>query len=237
MESTQNRPRPPPPISPERALSASSAFGLLSPEFQPAKYRNRSPSAVQPRLTFATPPEPRRQSLPAKLPNRNAKVSFRSKSPSPPRGANRRDPSKGSPPPPSAYESRVSFDTFDNPDAVDFSLTLRAKHLYYECTSSTRTFLFGFDEKNYSEDALEWLFEELVEDGDEVICLRVLDKDNKLSSGANLENQEYRAEAHSLMKMIQDKVDEEKSVSLVLEFAVGKVQNVIRRMVGSQRQC
>lgn len=232
MDSSEKHVQPLPSISPERTSHTQVSPSLLSPEFQPTiRFRRRSPSAAQPKLTFATPPQPRRQSLPDTLTERNPKPSFRSKSPSPPQGSDRRTSSRGSPPPPSAYENRVSFDTFDNPDAVDFSLTLRAKHLYYESTSNSRTFLFGFDRNDYSEDALEWLFEELIEDGDELICLRVIDKDNRLNNSVNLENQEYRAEAHALMKMIQDKTDEDKSVSIVLEFAVGKVQNVIRSMV------
>jgi hypothetical protein len=134
----------------------------------------------------------------------------------------------------STYETRVSFDTFDNRDATDFSFTLKARHRYYAYTKRSRTFLCGTDQNDYSEFALEWLLDELVDDGDEVVCLRVVDKDSKINSESSLEQGRYRTEAAKLMEHIQSKTKEEnKSISLILEFAVGKVQETIQRMVGS----
>ena len=133
---------------------------------------------------------------------------------------------------PSPYESRVSFDTFDNRDATDFSFTLRSKHRHYNYTKRSRTFLCGTDQNDYSEFALEWLLDELVDDGDEVVCLRVVDKDSKITSDASVEEGRYKSEANALLEHIKAKnKDGEKSISLVLEFAVGKVQDTIQRMV------
>ena len=69
----------------------------------------------------------------------------------------------------------------------------------------------------------EWLVEELVEDGDEIVCLRVVDKDSKIAGEAALQENEYR----------QDKSEkgDGKAISLILEFAVGKVEETIERMV------
>ncbi|MCJ1339140.1 hypothetical protein MMC09_004429 [Bachmanniomyces sp. S44760] len=139
---------------------------------------------------------------------------------------------KSSPPPPTPYESRVSFDTFDNRDATDFSFTLRSKHRHYNYTKRSRTFLCGTDQNDYSEFALEWLLDELVDDGDEVVCLRVVDKDSKITSDASVEEGRYKSEANALLEHIKAKnKDGEKSISLVLEFAVGKVQDTIQRMI------
>ena len=135
-------------------------------------------------------------------------------------------------PTPSAYESRVSFDTFDNRDATDFSFTLKSKHKHYSYTKRSRTFLCGTDQNDYSEFALEWLLDELVDDGDEVVCLRVVDKDSKINSDSSLEEGKYRTEAHGLLEHVKAKnKDDEKAISLILEFAVGKVQETIQRMV------
>ena len=71
--------------------------------------------------------------------------------------------------------------------------------------------------------------EELVEDGDEIVCLRVVDKDSKISS--NVSEGIYKSEARKLLEHIQGKNDEDKAISLVLEFAVGKVPETIQRMV------
>ncbi|KAI9833670.1 MAG: hypothetical protein M1826_006761 [Phylliscum demangeonii] len=136
-----------------------------------------------------------------------------------------------SPPPPQTFQSRVSFDTFDNKDASDFSLTLNCKHNDYQYTRRSRTFLCGTDQNDYSEFALEWLIEELVDDGDEIVCLRVVDKDAKISSDASVAEGVYRTEAHKMLDHIISKNTDGKAISLVLEFAVGKVQDTFQQMI------
>ncbi|KAF8246255.1 adenine nucleotide alpha hydrolases-like protein [Wilcoxina mikolae CBS 423.85] len=131
----------------------------------------------------------------------------------------------------SAFLKRVSFDTFDNKDASDFSLTLKSKHRDYSYSRRSRTFLCGTDQNDYSEFALEWLIDELVDDGDEIVCLRVVDKDSKISSDAALQERLYRQEAMKLLDQIIEKNEEEKAISIILEFAVGKVHETIQRMI------
>ncbi|TPR09757.1 hypothetical protein CAN33_0053065 [Aspergillus niger] len=175
------------------------------------------------------------ESLP---PSRSASVSDRRRSPSqvpaerearPVVGAAVRGPS---PPPPKTYERGVSFDTFDNPDAADFSLTLNYKHKGYQSTRRSRTFLCGTDQNDYSDFALEWLIDELVDDGDEIVCLRAVEKDSSIASDAAVEAGKYRKEAEKLFEqVIQKNTQNEKAISLVLELAVGKVQDIIQRMI------
>lgn len=137
----------------------------------------------------------------------------------------------------SSYHRGVSFDTFDNRDASDFSFTLNYKHKNYQATRRGRTFLCGTDQNDYSEFALEWLIDELVDDGDEVICLRVVEKDSKIASDASVDAGRYRKEAESILKQVMEKnQQDEKAISLVLELAVGKVQEIIQRMVGQTQQ-
>ncbi|KAL8699851.1 MAG: hypothetical protein Q9201_005766 [Fulgogasparrea decipioides] len=141
-----------------------------------------------------------------------------------------------SPPPPSKYERRVSFNTFDNRDATDYSFTIATKHKDYQYTQRSRTFLCGTDDNDYSYDAIEWLIEELVEDGDEIICLRVVDRDSKFASDASLRNGTYKKEAEQLLEKIKNKnknkeEEKEKAIVLTLEFAVGKVPEVFQRMI------
>ncbi|KAL8673119.1 MAG: hypothetical protein Q9168_002451 [Polycauliona sp. 1 TL-2023] len=141
-----------------------------------------------------------------------------------------------SPPPPSKYERRVSFNTFDNRDATDYSFHIATKHKDYQYTQRSRTFLCGTDDNDYSYDAIEWLIEELVEDGDEIICLRVVDKDSKFASDSSLRNGTYKKEAEQLLEKIKnknkDREDEkEKAIGLAIEFAVGKVPEVFQQMI------
>ncbi|KAJ5915178.1 hypothetical protein N7454_011290 [Penicillium verhagenii] len=137
-----------------------------------------------------------------------------------------------SPPPPKTYERGVSFDTFDNRDAADFSLTMNYKHKGYQSTRRSRTFLCGTDQNDYSEFALEWLLDELVDDGDEIVCLRAVEKDSRMASDAAIEARKYRQEAERLFEqVIQKNSQDEKAISLVLELAVGKVEDIIQRMI------
>lgn len=132
----------------------------------------------------------------------------------------------------STYERGVSFNTFDNPDAADFSLTLNYKHKGYQCTRRSRTFLCGIDQNDYSDFALEWLIDELVDDGDEIVCLRAVEKDSTIANDTGIETGRYRKEAEKLFKQVIHKnSQDEKAVSLVLELAVGKIQDIIQRMV------
>ncbi|KAJ5176193.1 uncharacterized protein N7482_002070 [Penicillium canariense] len=137
-----------------------------------------------------------------------------------------------SPPPPKTYERGVSFNTFDNRDAADFSLTLNYKHKGYQSTRRSRTFLCGTDQNDYSEFALEWLIDELVDDGDEIVCLRAVEKDSRMASDAGIEEGKYRQEAERLFEqVIQKNSQDEKAISLVVELVVGKVENIIQRMI------
>jgi hypothetical protein len=132
-----------------------------------------------------------------------------------------------SPPPPSNYQRGVSFDTFDNRDASTESFTLRYKHRDYANSARSRTFLCGTDAKDYSEYALEWMIDELVDDGDEIVCLRVIEKET-----AREHNIKYREEAQKLLDSVQRKNStEEKAISMVMELAIGKVQDIFQQMV------
>ena len=132
----------------------------------------------------------------------------------------------------STYERGVSFDTFDNRDASDFSLTLNYKHKGYQSTRRSRTFLVGADANEYSDFALEWLMDELVNDGDEIVCLRAVEKDSHIVNDANIEARMYRQEAEKLFhQAIRKNKQDEKAVSLVVELAVGKIQDIIQKMV------
>lgn len=133
------------------------------------------------------------------------------------------------------FQPRVSFDTFDKP--ADFieesSFTLMAKHKDYEYTKRSRTFLCGFDENEYSTYALQWLINELVDDGDEIVCLRVVEKEDTIAGDRSVETGRYKREADATMQDIQSRNHENKAINLILEFSVGKVNKVIDDMVCS----
>ncbi len=135
-----------------------------------------------------------------------------------------------SPPPPGAYQKRVAFDTFTNKDAADFSFTLQTKHRDFTYGRRTRTFLCGTDQNEYSSVALEWLLEELVDDNDIVVCLRVVEPGTRLVSDISILEMVYREEAEKLLETIKGKNTKDRAISLILEFSVGKIEHEIQRM-------
>ena len=138
-----------------------------------------------------------------------------------------------SPPPPAPFRPSVSFDTFSNKEASNYSLTLNRKHRSYEYTKRSRTFLCGTDTNEYSDTALEWLIDELVDDGDEIVCLRVVEKDSKdaIKWAGGMGEKGYRREAERMIEAIERKNTENRAISLVLEFAIGKVHETIQQMI------
>lgn len=72
-------------------------------------------------------------------------------------------------------KKRVSFSTLDNEDANMISFTLKIKHDAYKFSRRSRSFIIGYNDDEYSRSAMEWLVDTMVDDGDEIIALRVID--------------------------------------------------------------
>lgn len=142
-------------------------------------------------------------------------------------GAQGRNPS---PPPPMPFTRGIAFDTFQTPDAPAEAFSIQYKHQDFTYTPRTRTFIVGTDAKDYSEYALEWALDELVDDGDEIVCLRVVAEDSS-------ERRNYKDEADRLLdSVVQKNVIERKAICLKMELAVGKVTDVIQSMVSQLPQ-
>lgn len=86
--------------------------------------------------------------------------------------------------------------------------------------------MIGVDEHAYSDYALVWLLSSMVDDGDEVICVRVMENPPR----ANDKN--YQEEAKRLLQAIQSKNELNKAISIVLEYSVGKLHDTFQQLVG-----
>ena len=111
------------------------------------------------------------------------------------------------------------------------SLTLNVSHKGYQRKRRSRTFMVGVDGNDYSDIALQWLLDELVDDGDHIVCLKVVDRDSKIASDKHVERGEYHSAAKDLLALIQKKNDANRAISITLEFAVGKVSDTFGSMV------
>lgn len=135
--------------------------------------------------------------------------------------------------PSSRFQTRIAFDNLplgEGTQANTSSLTLNVRHQGYQAKRRSRTFMIGVDEHAYSDYALQWLLDELVDDGDEVVCVRVVERDTR-SLGA------YQDDAQSLMKSIIAKNDSNRAISVVLEYACGKLHSTFQKLVSGIVLC
>lgn len=132
--------------------------------------------------------------------------------------------------PPQRFESHVAFDNIPLGDATAYnpiSLTLNVRHAGYQFRRRHRTFMVGVDDNSYSDHALQWLLDELVDDGDEIVCVRVIETQARLADKA------YQEDAKILMESIQSKNIQNRAISLILEYAVGKLHNTFQHLVST----
>lgn len=76
------------------------------------------------------------------------------------------------------YTPKVGFDTFENPQASMFSYTLHVQSEGYARTKNTRVFLCAASPDESGTQALDWVLENLAQDGDELIIFRGADSDD-----------------------------------------------------------
>ncbi|CAO1613963.1 unnamed protein product [Jaminaea pallidilutea] len=133
------------------------------------------------------------------------------------------------------YERRVGFDSMVDADETasgTFGFTLQVKSHGYRRTRNTRTFMCAVDSNAYSERALEWLMESLVEDNDEIVTITVLEGDPD-----EIDQEHARDAAKELMSAILTLNEEvrDRKISIVVEFVAGRVTSTITRLIHMYR--
>lgn len=137
---------------------------------------------------------------------------------------------------PRRFRKHVTFSNVHLGEPTKFNFpcyTLVVRHLGYQSKRRSRTFMVGIDDHQYSDEALQWLFEKFVDDGDEVVCVRVVEKDVRVFE-ADKRLDEFQKEANDEVAKIQAKCGDKKAVSIVLEYAVGKLHLAFQRLVSSR---
>lgn len=133
-------------------------------------------------------------------------------------------------PPGDRFQRHVGFDNVPNGETTKnstTSLTLNVRHKGYQARRRSRTFMVGIDDHTYSDYAIQWLLDELVDDGDEIICVRVVEKDYRFG------DKQYRDDAQHVMQSILDRNGANRAISFVLEYAVGKLHATFQKLVRS----
>ncbi|KAH7480220.1 hypothetical protein FOMA001_g7854 [Fusarium oxysporum f. sp. matthiolae] len=135
--------------------------------------------------------------------------------------------------PPDRFKKHVAFDNVTTGEPTKnnaISFTLNVRHKGYQARRRSRCFMVGVDEHTYSDYALQWLLDELVDDGDEVVCVRVVEKELRLT------DKQYRDDADSVMKGIVARNGNNRAINIVLEYAVGKLHTTFQVLVREQKR-
>ncbi|KAI9245975.1 hypothetical protein BY458DRAFT_528348 [Sporodiniella umbellata] len=136
------------------------------------------------------------------------------------------------------YVRGVSFDTMTDQDQPDYTLTLRGKTPGYQRTRRSRTFMIATDLSNHTDDALDYTLDNLIDDGDEIIVLRVSTIDlneNKFYLQQTLKKEELQSKekSNAVMNKIMATGNADMKVSAVIEFVLGKIQETIQNMIAA----
>ncbi|KAF9361764.1 hypothetical protein BGX34_006941 [Mortierella sp. NVP85] len=135
------------------------------------------------------------------------------------------------------FIGRVGFDTFGSNDTAEYAFTVRAKTDNWKRTKKSRTFLVGTDLNDYSAHALQWVMENMVEDGDEIVALRVVPvelRDSLSKTGIpSFQGQEEsaRSGANKIMNSIREHNVSGREINIVVECMVGNVRETIQHMI------
>ncbi|RYO82194.1 hypothetical protein DL762_006767 [Monosporascus cannonballus] len=126
------------------------------------------------------------------------------------------------------FESHVAFDNIPLGESTEhnpISFTLNVRHAGFQFNRRHRIFMVGVDDNAYSDHALQWLLDELVDDGDEIVCVRVIETQVRLA------DKTYQDDAMRLMESIKAKNTRNHAISLILEYAVGKLHSTFQHLI------
>ncbi|KAF9169916.1 hypothetical protein BGX21_009595 [Mortierella sp. AD011] len=132
------------------------------------------------------------------------------------------------------YVSRVGFDTLSGKDTSEYAFTLQSKTENWKRTKRTRTFLVGIDMNNYSAHALQWVVENMVEDGDEIVALWVVPmelRDSWYKGNHRGRESAARSEATKITNSIRERNVAGKEISITVEIVVGIVRDTFQHMI------
>ncbi|KIW20017.1 hypothetical protein PV08_00592 [Exophiala spinifera] len=129
------------------------------------------------------------------------------------------------------YRRGVSFDTFDTEDAPFKHFTLSFAHSDYAAASDRRVFLCGIDGTESSDLVLDWALSELVDDGDEVVCVYRVEKESMFTSWSRSKGGRHRIEAEKLLDSVVSKNTRDKVIKVVVEIVGGKTSTVIQSTI------
>ncbi|EOR03751.1 hypothetical protein E3P92_03941 [Wallemia ichthyophaga] len=130
------------------------------------------------------------------------------------------------------YRRKVGFDSMDEylTGHPLSTLTLQSTTSDYKRLKNSRIFLVGASTDVNGQRALDFVLMNLLENGDEIVAMRVFDDEQRNQDNA-------REEAEELLESIRVKNDEfdNRQISIVVEFIAGKITTAIRSLISLHR--
>ncbi|RCK64794.1 Universal stress protein A family protein C25B2.10 [Candida viswanathii] len=124
-----------------------------------------------------------------------------------------------------SMERGISFDT--SPHGNQKSFTIKVKHPLFKFRRTNKTYLVGYNSDMESSKAVEWLFDEMIINGDTIIILQVLDE----KTNHSIDKQ--RAEKN--LAMFESLNQHYKKVRIIHQIAIGKARKAMSAAVEEYR--
>lgn len=125
------------------------------------------------------------------------------------------------------WRSSSPFSSKKDDDDVTFnSFSISSKHEDFKATYGSRTFLCALSSVSTSWRALQWLVEKVMEDGDELLCLKVEKEPNKPTSY-------YKTKSEDVLTQIVHTIvaSTVKKINVIVELSLGSVRHIVRQAV------
>ncbi|ODV86215.1 hypothetical protein CANARDRAFT_27467 [[Candida] arabinofermentans NRRL YB-2248] len=124
-----------------------------------------------------------------------------------------------------SFNKGVSFDNLSNElDFEKLQFTLTTKHQFFKFDRTSRVFMCGYDDHECSLTALKWAIDEMLNDGDTIVCLRVLTKETVMATNSG---DKLKRDGAKILESIAKLNTQDKKIKIVLEFKVGRVPEMI----------
>lgn len=117
-----------------------------------------------------------------------------------------------------------SWNATEEPDEPYSSYSVSSKHEDFKASYGSRSFLCALSSVSTSRRALKWLVEHVLEDGDELLCIKVEKETSKDTSY-------YQERAEELLTSIVHTIVDcsIKKINVVVELSIGSVKHVVRQ--------
>ena len=124
-----------------------------------------------------------------------------------------------------SMERGISFDT--SPHGHQKSYTIKVKHPLFKFRRTNKTYLVGYNGDMESSKAVEWLFDEMIINGDTIVILQVLDE--KINESID------KRKAEKNLAMFESLNQHFKKVRIIHQLAIGKARKAMSAAVEEYR--